>query len=258
MGTDIEAFKREQAKELAAKEFLATVEKLVPDGARVNACRLYGAVATIVFGSSTKKQPASWEQAVFFVTALPPIARAQVRAGSLSHPPRAYVEALSEAKKERWESEEEISPVMLKIEGPMAPHRGTNVILDWYARTRVGIVHVVVELGPLPEGLFLYETASTAKDWHPVRHESHKWFKSSRARLTLMCPDLHTIQDATGESLAQLDTPFVRWSSGAPEYSPSYSVLFTDLDDSIGPARSGAAIVLALAKAATPQKPSAT
>ncbi len=171
--------------------------------------------------------PVSWERACEIALALPAIERSKAKGGSLSFPPRAWMES---QKEDPMREEMEVSPVIAKLDYQHLPDgRGfaPRLTLEWYTATPEGVIEVAVHVGSVPLAICeMLQKTKRAGEKAPV-HVFMAWKRGDEIGLRLSNA-MMTIFDGPS-ALAKHETP-IRWSSGGPEYPSTFTMYWTDTD----------------------------
>ncbi len=176
---------------------------------------LYGSLASIHYGDRYgRENHLTLAECTRLAESLPGVPTVQVRDGCLSHKPKSYVEALPEEKKERWESETDVCPVLLKID--QTAGYSPVYTLEWYAELPgVGIVRVDCDLSSL--GQVASYSARRVNNMGGFRYESPVSFVKAV-----------DVEDSTGEIVAQLQ-PRITWASGSEESPKPVTYFWIDV-----------------------------
>jgi hypothetical protein len=142
-----------------------------------------------------------------------------VRDGCLSFRLAEHVEALPEEKKERWDSEQQVSPFLLKVE----VFQQHTAEVSWTVRL-AGIVCVIEAKLPFSPAFGRLDVQ--CKDRMGGREVVRCEFKPGDALITLFRDQ---------EPLAQLERP-IKWASGGPQYPSSFTAYWCDLRPDTPPA----------------------
>jgi len=211
------------AEELRKAELQDTIAQMLeslglPAPRFVHIHSLYGQVASLAYGDSYASygsETLSWDVIKLLAEKLPGVPMTQVRDGCLSFQPRQYVESLPEEKKERWQSEMDVCPLLLKVE---ALH-GPAMELEWVTDLPgVGLVEVSCKLPRLPQTIATY----TAR-----RKEYMGGFRYERASFSVN-ERLLRIDGADGEPIAEAQSPII-WASGGSEYPQRVTLFWVDI-----------------------------
>jgi len=199
----------EHAEKLAAAEredaIRAALEAAgLPAPRFVHTTSLYGIVATVSYGDAYARYGSedglTLAEALTLAEKLPGVPLVAVRDGCLSFRPLPYVEALTEADKERWDSETQVCPVLAKIE---ALH-GPQLRLEWVSDLPgVGLVSVRCGFSSLPPSVATYN-ARRKNYMGGFRYESPQ---------TRCADQCYNVTDEDGEIVAEVQHPIFWWSS---------------------------------------------
>jgi hypothetical protein len=142
-----------------------------------------------------------------------------VRDGCLSFRLAEHVEALPEEEKERWDSEQQVSPFLLKVE----VYQQHTAEVSWTVRLAGIACEIEVKLPFSPAfGRLDVQYKDRMGGREVVRCE----FKPADALTTLFRDQ---------EPLAQLERP-IKWASGGPQYPNSFTAHWCDLRPDTPPA----------------------
>lgn len=217
--TEIEELKAKHARELAELELKLEIRAALPDVGmpwQVHVSELYGTVASVSieydFYGIRKGEPQPTLETVRAIgLALPGVPLVKVRDGCLSFKAMPYVEALPEAKKERWQEELEVCPFTVKL----SAFQQHTAEFDWVAKVAERLVRVRVKI-PTPRELARLE----------VQYSNYMGGRRVRDCRVLIGDKSHVIY-RDGNSLAGLESP-IRWASGGPETPNDFTLYYVN------------------------------
>lgn len=183
-----------------------------PSRIHIHNSPLYGEEATVKFGDSYRaSDEIEYCDLPGLVVMLPPVRLVLVKGTFTSIMPREYIDSLPGEKKDRWNSEVDISPLYLKLE------RENRSTLHWVSKIGGHVVEVCCAMS-------FWKTRNIAT-YDVKRVEFRGGHRYERPRVV---PQVIDICGSDDQVVAQAQSPII-WAAGSDEYASESTVYWIDI-----------------------------